>query len=468
MGMRSRVGARFSAVVVVAAVPATLALTSHVVPLSGSGSSADSEGTLRVAAQAVAPRTTIAGSLELRTAAQRHRKIAIESAKGERVWTASSLAEHDVPSAALRAYKNAARTIDAQQPGCHLPWTLLAGIGRVESDHGRYGGSVLGSDGVPRPAIVGIALDGEGPVAAVPDTDNGRFDGDTVWDRAVGPMQFIPSTWRTAGRDGDGDGIASPNDIDDAALAAAAYLCHGGRDLSTVAGTRTAIFSYNPSNYYVALVSAFARGYKTGVFAIPSPTVSSDAGDGVVHLRSQPASAQPGIAGKATKPGKGSKTGKAAKPATIRKAAKPEPAKADAKPGHVHGSPQASSGTGTPAPKPSTKPSPTPKPSPKPSPTPKPKPSPKPTHQPKPSPAPSPVTTQGVVEALDTGGWQVGDVTFLESDLPALSSAADDWDGDGQVGTVAEELDGLVGRSVVVTYETQPVLKISDITPEQH
>ena len=81
-------------------------------------------------------------------------------------------------------------------PGCHLPWTLLAGIGRVESDHGRYGGSVLGNDGVPRPAIVGVALNGKGPVAAIHDTDNGAFDGDTVWDRAVGPMQFIPSTWR--------------------------------------------------------------------------------------------------------------------------------------------------------------------------------------------------------------------------------------------------------------------------------
>ena len=116
MGKRSRVGARFSAVVVVAAVPASLALTSSVVPLSGSGTSTGSEGTVRVAAQAVAPHTTIAGSLELRTAAQRHSKISIETPKGERVWTASSLSEHDVPSAALRAYQHAARTIDVQQP----------------------------------------------------------------------------------------------------------------------------------------------------------------------------------------------------------------------------------------------------------------------------------------------------------------------------------------------------------------
>ncbi len=235
--------------------------------------------------QVVAPRTTIYGALALTSKAQRHRKISVSSAKGSHTWTASSLAEHDLPSAAMRAYKNAARTIDASMPGCHLPWTLLAGIGRVESDHGRYGGSVLGNDGVPRPAIVGVALNGAGPVAAIHDSDNGRFDGDTVWDRAVGPMQFIPTTWRSAGRDGDGDGVKSPNDIDDAALASAAYLCHGGRDLSGTSAERAAIFSYNPSEYYVDLVSAFAHGYATGSFVIPSPPVAPGSGDGVVHLR---------------------------------------------------------------------------------------------------------------------------------------------------------------------------------------
>ena len=198
------------------------------------------------------------------------------------MWTASSLAEHDLPSAALRAYKRAASSIDTTDPGCHLPWTLLAGIGRVESDHGRYGGSVLGNDGVPRPAIVGVALNGKGPVAAISDTDHGSFDGDTVWDRAVGPMQFIPSTWLGgAGRDGDGDGVESPNDIDDAALAAAAYLCGSGGDLSGTAAEDAAVFRYNPSDYYVALVTAFARGYRTGVFVIPSPDVAPGSGDGV-------------------------------------------------------------------------------------------------------------------------------------------------------------------------------------------
>ena len=229
--------------------------------------------------------TTIAAGLALRTAADRKRRISVSSAKGSRTWTASALAEHDLPSAAMRAYKRAARTIESTNPGCHLPWTLLAGIGRVESDHGRYGGSVLSNDGVPRPAIVGIALNGVGPVAAIRDTDNGAFDGDTVWDRAVGPMQFIPSTWRGAGRDGDRDGRKSPNDIDDASLAAAGYLCAGGRDLTSPSAVRAAVFSYNASDYYVDLVGAFARGYRTGTFAIPSPPVAPGAGDGVVHLK---------------------------------------------------------------------------------------------------------------------------------------------------------------------------------------
>ena len=147
------------------------------------------------------------------------------SAKGNDLSQISAVGSYDVPEAALRAYRDAARTLAQTDPSCEMPWTLLAGIGRVESDHGRYGGSQLDSDGISHPAIRGVALNGVGPVAAIPDSDKGRFDGDLVWDRAVGPMQFIPDTWRWAGRDGDGDGVTTPNDLDDAALAAGAYLC---------------------------------------------------------------------------------------------------------------------------------------------------------------------------------------------------------------------------------------------------
>src|SRR3954469_23711889 len=203
------------------------------------------------------------------------------SEKGNDLWAISELGSFDIPEAALRAYKNAAAAMREAYPSCDLPWTLLAGIGRVESDHGRYGGSVLGSDGVPRPAIRGIALDGAGPVAAIPDSDDGRFDGDTVWDRAVGPMQFIPTTWASAGRDGDGDGVATPNDIDDAALAAAGYLCPSSGSILAPGAMEAAILGYNHSDYYVSLVMAFEEGYRTGSFTIPSPPPPPSDADGL-------------------------------------------------------------------------------------------------------------------------------------------------------------------------------------------
>jgi len=133
-----------------------------------------------------------------------------------------------VPQPALRAYRQAAATLADRQTSCQLGWSLLAGIGLIESDHGRYGGAVVGVDGRSRPRILGPRLDGAGPVAAIHDSDGGRLDGDRVWDRAVGPMQFIPQTWASVGADGDGDGVEDPDDIDDAALAAGYYLCASG------------------------------------------------------------------------------------------------------------------------------------------------------------------------------------------------------------------------------------------------
>ncbi len=189
---------------------------------------------------------------------------------GTDIAAVSATGSNDLPVSADRAYHRAALVLADEDPGCHLPWTLLAGIGRVESDHGRYGGSVLGFDGRPQPAIIGVPLNGVGPVRAVADTDDGRWDRDAVWDRAVGPMQFIPGTWAGSGRDGDGDGLADPHDLDDAALAAATYLCRAG-DLRD-GGTRAdAILSYNSSSAYVQLVDAYERGYRTGTFEVPTP-----------------------------------------------------------------------------------------------------------------------------------------------------------------------------------------------------
>ncbi|MGH3330573.1 MAG: hypothetical protein ACRDPJ_04620, partial [Nocardioidaceae bacterium] len=70
-------------------------------------------------------------------------RVVLTSPKGTRVWSASAMTDGGIPAAAARAYRNAAAATAVTDPSCQLPWTLLAGIGRVESDHGRYGGSVL-------------------------------------------------------------------------------------------------------------------------------------------------------------------------------------------------------------------------------------------------------------------------------------------------------------------------------------
>lgn len=168
-----------------------------------------------------------------------------------------------IPAVALAAYVRAAQRADAATPGCHLSWAVLAGIGRVESNHGRYGGGTLGADGRATPPIIGPRLDGT-TFPAVPDTDSGALDGDPRYDHAVGPLQFLPSTWARWGRDGDGDGKADPQDINDAAAAAGAYLCSGGGDLRDGAALGRALWSYNHDAAYVLLVAGVAADYAQG------------------------------------------------------------------------------------------------------------------------------------------------------------------------------------------------------------
>lgn len=179
-------------------------------------------------------------------------------------WAAEVGARTGIPARALTAYAAAEVALRAELPGCGLTWVTLAGIARVESDHGRYGDRTLRADGRPDRAITGVRLDGAGPVAAVPDTDGGALDGDPVWDRAVGPLQFLPSTWDTYGADGDGDGVREPQDIDDAAVAAGRYLCAAGGDLSAAAGWWRAVLAYNPSTEYAEQVLSVADEYALG------------------------------------------------------------------------------------------------------------------------------------------------------------------------------------------------------------
>ncbi len=182
----------------------------------------------------------------------------------------------EIPSTALAAYQRATAVIDEAMPGCKLPWELVAALGRVESDHGRYGGSALSKNGVAKPPIIGIALDGSKGTRRVADSDAGLLDNDKKLDRAVGPMQFLPSTWSVVGVDADGDGERNPQDIDDAALAAGVYLCGAGDSLKSDQGRRSAVLSYNNSQEYADTVLSLMRAYMAAdaaAYSSPAGTV---------------------------------------------------------------------------------------------------------------------------------------------------------------------------------------------------
>jgi membrane-bound lytic murein transglycosylase B len=167
----------------------------------------------------------------------------------------TTVARVGLPTVVLDAY---VRGVDHPSATCTVPWHVLAGIGRVETRHGRHGGSAPDPEGQVRPRIVGIPLDGTRGTMAVADTDGGALDGDQVWDRAVGPMQFIPSTWRRHQVDGNGDGRADPDNLYDAAATAAVYLC---RVMPADGDVRRAVLGYNRSEAYVDEVMDHAAAY---------------------------------------------------------------------------------------------------------------------------------------------------------------------------------------------------------------
>jgi membrane-bound lytic murein transglycosylase B len=188
----------------------------------------------------------------------------------------ASASANGIPDAALAAYQRAEQVINSADASCNVTWQLIAAIGRVESDHGRYGGNVLGEDGRSRPGIFGIPLDGSNGTDEIRDSDAGELDDDAVYDRAVGPMQFIPQTWSIVGVDGDGDGRRDPQDIDDAALASAVYLCSGDEDLATYGGQKAAVYRYNHSQAYVDLVISIMNAYLEGDYSsVPNGVATS-------------------------------------------------------------------------------------------------------------------------------------------------------------------------------------------------
>ena len=226
-----------------------------------------------------------------------------------------------IPAVALAAYKHA-ELIDSVADACHLDWTLIAAIGSVESDHGRTGGNTLTTKGVSTPGIYGPVLDGRG-VAKIADTDGGKLDHDASFDRAVGPMQFIPSTWKHIAVDGDSDGKKDPQNINDAALGAAVYLCAGNADLSDPNGLRKAVLRYNHDESYVDRVLALAAAYGSAGNVLATGQSSYLLG-GSGYL-SRPASERSTAGPKGTEAVKPDTSTKPTRPSTPAKPAVPKP-----------------------------------------------------------------------------------------------------------------------------------------------
>ena len=175
-----------------------------------------------------------------------------------------------IPMMALSAYRNAERMMSVSDPGCGISWNLLAGIGRIESGHAN--GGATDAHGTAIRPIYGPALDGTLPGNEV--IVQGNSGGRISYARAMGPMQFLPGTWAHYASDGDGDGVADPQNVYDATLAAARYLCSGGLNLRDQSQVLAAILRYNNSMPYAQNVLGWAAAYATGVVPVDLPPIT--------------------------------------------------------------------------------------------------------------------------------------------------------------------------------------------------
>jgi len=168
-----------------------------------------------------------------------------------------------IPQRMLTAYQSAAAHVPGIVASCTgMRWQILAGVAHIESNNAIGHSITEGGDITPH--IVGPRLDGSGAggnSTAITDTDHGQWDADGVYDRAVGPFQFLPATFRAHGADGNADQAIDPNNADDAALSAAVYLCGNGRNLTDPDQLDQALFAYNHSQAYVTDVTTWIAHY---------------------------------------------------------------------------------------------------------------------------------------------------------------------------------------------------------------
>jgi membrane-bound lytic murein transglycosylase B len=175
-----------------------------------------------------------------------------------------------IPRIALAAYRNAEQKMAVAEPGCGISWNLLAGIGRIESGHA--GGGAVDASGTAVQPIYGPALDGTLPGNEV--IISSSVGNRVTYARAMGPMQFLPGTWARYASDGDGDGVADPQNLFDSTLAAARYLCSGGLNLRDSSQVMASILRYNNSMPYAQNVLGWAAAYATGVVPVDLPPIT--------------------------------------------------------------------------------------------------------------------------------------------------------------------------------------------------
>ena len=202
-----------------------------------------------------------------------HIAAATKSAPAPPVAVVNSSSALGIPSMALAAYRNAEQKMATTDPGCGISWNLLAGIGRIESGHAN--GGATDARGTAIQPIYGPALDGTlpGNEVIVQSSAGGRVS----YARAMGPMQFLPGTWARYASDGDGDGVADPQNLFDSTLGAARYLCSGGLNLRDQSQVMAAILRYNNSTSYARNVLGWAAAYATGVVPVDLPPVTGPA-----------------------------------------------------------------------------------------------------------------------------------------------------------------------------------------------
>lgn len=218
-----------------------------------------------------------------------------------RLRLTSTISDLRVSIVAVDAYMRATSVVADKGPECALDWAALGGVARVESHHGTYlDRAVLANGDLDKP-LYGILLapaptpvpratnaretrgtdeadgDADGPAepeaepvpdpdvdeddravggpgfAVIYDTDGGALDGNAQYDRAVGPMQFLPETWSNFAVDGNDDGTTNPQNMYDATATAANYLCYLGGFFETADFGRR-LLGYNASDAYVAQV----------------------------------------------------------------------------------------------------------------------------------------------------------------------------------------------------------------------